>query len=434
MFRPFRFASLLGALLLIAMQARAQLVIEITRGQAAAIPIAVVPLGWQSAAAAPLDVSQVVAADLARSGRFAPLERRDMIERPTTCADIRFGDWKSLKSDYIVVGKLQAEGADRYLIRYELYNVLNGSRVLEETVTATGKNLRWAGHRIADSIYKAITGQPGAFATRIAFVRVTGTPPAQRYELVVADSDAENQTWIFRSESPIMSPSWSPDGKSLAYVSFENKQAMLIVQNVETTERRRVSARSGLNNSPAWSPDGKVLALTLSRKDGDVDVYTLDLASQMLTRMTFDQGIDTEPTWSIDGKKLYFTSDRAGGPQIYEIEVGNPRAPRRVTFDGSYNARPRVSPDGKKLALSHRVDGSDRIAILDLATKQLMVVSNGRDDESPSFAPNGDMIMYATRTRGRSLLKVASSTGTFTGEFQLEGEVREPAWAPYPTR
>jgi TolB protein len=231
-----------------------------------------------------------------------------------------------------------------------------------------------------------------------------------------------------------MSPAWSPDGKSLAYVSFEQKSAEIWVQNVETSERRRVSARLGINGAPAWSPDGRTMALTLSRKDGDVDVYTLDLASQMLTRMTFDPGIDTEPTWSMDGKKLYFMSDRAGGPQIYEIDVNNPRSPKRLTFDGTYNARPRVSPDGKKLAFMHRDNGNDRIAILDLATKSVQVVSNGHDDESPSFAPNGAMIMYATQLRGRSLLKVASATGSFTGEFQLEGDVREPAWAPFPTR
>jgi len=176
------------------------------------------------------------------------------------------------------------------------------------------------------------------------------------------------------------------------------------------------------------------MAVTLSRKDGDVDIYTLDLASQMPTRVTFDPGIDTEPTWSSDGKKLYFMSDRSGGPQIYEIDVGDPRSPRRLTFDGTYNARPRVSPDGKKLALMHRESGNDRIAILDLATKSLQVVSNGHDDESPSFAPNGAMIMYATQVRGRSVLKVASSTGGFSGEFQLEGDVREPSWGPFQSK
>jgi TolB protein len=319
-------------------------------------------------------------------------------------------------------------------VQFELYNTLNGRRLVNHYVPSPIGALRGAAHRVADLVYETLTGTPGAFATRIAFVRVTGAPPTQKYELVVADSDAENQTWVFRSESPIMSPSWSPDGRSLAYVSFEQKQATIWVQNIETTERRRVSARSGLNNSPAWSPDGKVLALTLSRKDGDVDVYTLDLASQMLTRMTFDPGIDTEPTWSGDGKKLYFTSDRAGAPQIYEVNVADPRTPRRLTFEGSYNARPRVSPDGKKLAFVHRQEGNDRIAILDLAGKGLTVVSNGRDDESPSFAPNGAMLMYATQTRGRSVLKVASTTGGFNGDFQLEGQVREPAWAPFPRR
>lgn len=410
----------------------AQLVIEITRGQTSAIPIAIVPFGSDSASL-PIDVAEVISADLARSGRFAPLERRDMVDKPTNGTDIRFQDWKYLKSDYIAVGKVFAE-AGNYSVQFELYNVLNGKRMLGQRIPSTAAALRGTAHRIADMIYEQLTGTPGAFATRIAFIRVFGQPPAQRYELIVADSDAQNQVAVAKSGYPIMSPAWSPDGKSLAYVSFEDKASAIYVQTLATGERRRVSARAGINGAPAWSPDAKTLAITLSRKDGDVDVYTLDLAAQVLTRMSFDSGIDTEPTWSADGKKIYFTSDRAGGPQIYEVEVADPRSPRRITFEGTYNARPRLSPDGKKLAVVHRENGNDRIGIVDLASKAVQVVSNGRDDESPSFAPNGAMLMYATQTRGRSMLKVASTTGNFTGEFQLEGDVREPAWSPFPQR
>src|SRR3954468_11244748 len=330
--------------------AHGQLVIEITRGQEDAVPIAVVPFGWESTGVAPFDVAEVVANDLQRSGRFAPLERKDMIDRPTQGDQIRFQDWRYLKSDFIAVGKLVADGPDRFAAQFELYNVLTGQRLAGERVSATSNSMRAMAHRIADIIFKQLTGIPGAFSTRIAFISVEGTYPSQKYKLIVSDYDGENQQVIATSTEPLMSPSWSPDGQSLAYVSFENKASAIFVQTLRTGERRRVSARAGINGAPAWSPDGRVLALTLSRKDGDVDVYTLDLSRQVLTRMTFDPGIDTEPVWSIDGRKLYFNSDRAGSPQIYEIDVSQPNRATRLTFEGTYNARPRISPDGKQLA------------------------------------------------------------------------------------
>ncbi|HTE40315.1 MAG TPA: Tol-Pal system beta propeller repeat protein TolB [Steroidobacteraceae bacterium] len=421
------------SLLLAAVAAHAQLVIEITRGQANAIPIAIVPFEWTSPALLPADVAEVVSSDLARSGRFAPLERRDMVDKPTSGPEIRFQDWKYLKSDYIAVGKVVPEAGDRYSVQYELYNVLNGQRLLGQRVPATAATLRAAAHRVADAIFEQLTGTPGAFSTRIAFLRVDGVAPKLQYNLLVADSDGANEQSIASSTEPLMSPSWSPDGQSLAYVSFENKNAAIFVQTLRTGDRRRVSARAGLNNSPAWSPDGKTLALTLSRKDGDVDVYTLDLNSQMLTRMSFDPGIDTEPVWSADGKKIYFTSDRAGSPQIYEVDVSDPRTPRRVTFEGSYNARPRLSPDGKRLAVVHLDNGSFRIAIVDLASKAVQVLSQGRQDESPSFAPNGTTIIYATQERGRGVLATVSVDGRVTQRLAAsKGDVREPVWSPFP--
>jgi TolB protein len=428
---------LAGCLLTLLMPlAQAQLVVEITRGQEDAVPIAIVPFGWESSAAAPFDVAQVVADDLQRSGRFAPLERQDMIDRPASGDQIRFQDWRYLKSDFIVVGKLMPQpeqGADRYAAEFELYNVLTGQRLAGQRLTATSGSMRALAHRIADIIFEELTGIRGAFSTRIAFISVEGIPPQQRYKLIIADADGENQQVVANSNEPLMSPAWSPDGQSLAYVSFESKTSAIYVQTLRTGERRRVSARAGINGAPAWSPDGRSLALTLSRKDGDVDVYTLNLASQMLTRMSFDPGIDTEPTWSADGRKLYFMSDRAGGPQIYEVEVAQPNRATRVTFEGGYNARPRLSPDGKQLAVVHLDRGNYRIAVVDLSTRAVRVLSQGRQDESPSFAPNGAALIYATQDRGRGVLATVSVDGRVQQRLAASsGEVREPVWSPYP--
>jgi TolB protein len=422
------------ALSWLAATANAQLVIEITRSAEDAVPIAIVPFGWESTGAAPFDVAEVVAADLRRSGRFEPLDRKTMIDRPTQGDQIRFQDWRYLKTDFITVGKLMPEGSG-FAAQFELYNVLTGQRLAGQRLTASANSLRALAHRISDIIFEQLTGVRGAFSTRVAFINVEGTPPNQRYKLIVADYDGENQQVIASSDEPLMSPAWSPDGQSIAYVSFENKASAIFVQTLRTGERRRVSARAGINGAPAWSPDGKMLALTLSRKDGDVDVYTLDLASQVLTRMTFDPGIDTEPSWSPDGKKLYFMSDRAGGPQIYEIDVANPNRATRISFEGNYNARPRVSPDGKQLAVVHQQNGNYRIAIIDLASKGLQVLTQGRQDESPSFAPNGATLIYATQEKGRGVLATVSVDGRTAERLSgTVGEVREPVWAPFPPR
>jgi TolB protein len=433
MMKLVRLLALVSVAALLAPGANAQLVIEITRGQENAVPIAVVPFGWESANAAPFDVAQVVAADLARSGRFDPLDRKDMIDRPTAGDQIRFQDWRYLKSDFIVVGKLTPDGADRYAADFELFNVLNGERLAGQRMTATTASLRAMSHRIADLIFEKLTGVRGAFSTRIAFVSAEGTPPNQQYTLIVADSDGESQQKIASSSEPIMSPAWSPDGQSLAYVSFESKASAIYVQTLRTGERSRVSARAGINGAPAWSPDGSTLALTLSRKDGDVDIYTLKLSTQELKRMTFDPGIDTEPAWSADGRKLYFNSDRAGGPQIYEIDVAQPDRAARVTFEGSYNARPRLSPDGKQLAVVCNDRGNFRIATVDLQSRAVRVLSNGRQDESPSFAPNGAMLIYATQDRGRGVLATVAVDGSFQQMLTAsKGDVREPVWSPFP--
>jgi TolB protein len=429
------------ALLMLTLAARAQLTtIEIVKGEQRRTPVAVVPFGWSSPQPAPFDLAQVVSDDLLNSSKFDPLKRQDMVgDLPTTGSAIRFQDWRTLNSEYIVIGSVKPEGT-RFRADFGLYNVLTGQRMFEKTVTTDMTTWRRTAHAIADQVYEAITGVRGVFSTRIAYVRAEKMPGTtalkQSFKLIVADYDDYNRVEVAKSTEPLMSPAWSPDGQSLAYVSFENKVSAIYVQTLRTGERRLVSARAGINGAPAWSPDGSTLALTLSRKDGDVDVYTLQLASQVLTRMTFDPGIDTEPQWSLDGRSLFFSSDRAGSPQIYQIDVSQPDKPKRITYEGTYNARPRLSPDGKLIATVHLDEGNFRIALTDISTGAATfrgVLTQGRQDESPSFAPNGDLVIYATQERGRGVLANVTTDGR-TGPRLLDasgGDVREPVWAPF---
>jgi TolB protein len=423
----------LAAAILLVQTARAELVVEITQGQADAIPIAIVPFGAGGAAQGVFDVAQVVSDDLARSGRFAPMSRSDMIERPSSGPQIVFEDWRTLKTDYILVGQLNALDGQHFNIVFELYNVLNRQRLLGFQIPANLPGLRLGSHQLADMVYEKIIGVRGAFATRIAYVAVSGQAPAKRYKLIVADADGENPRTVMQSVEPLMSPAWSPDGQSLAYVSFENHLAAVYVQYLKSGERRRVSARAGVNQAPAWSPDGKRLALTLSTRDGNLDVYVLDLATQNLTRVTDDPGIDTEPQWSKDGRSIYFTSDRAGGPQIYRVLLGSGERPKRLTYEGAYNARPRISPDESSLAFVTQEGGGYRIATMDLRGRNdTQVLTKGRFDKSPSYAPNGNVLIYASRDKGRDVLAVVSADGRVGQRLiSREGEVREPAWGPF---
>lgn len=430
--RRLGFAALACGLLAITGTSHAQLRLDITQGVRDAVPIAVVPFGGQGEAAA-ADVASIIANDLRLSGRFDPLERQDMVARPTVGAEIRFQDWRLLKSDFIVVGRVEGDGAGQY-VTFELFNVQTGQALLAQRMPSGARSLRATAHRIADMVFERLTGIPGAFSTRIAYVTVEGRPPAQRYRLVVADADGFNPRTVMESGEPIMSPAWSPDGQSLAYVSFEGKASAIYVQRLASGERRRVSARSGINGAPAFSPDGRRLALTLSR-DGNLDIYTLELASQTLTRVTSDSAIDTEPEWAADGQSLYFTSDRGGGAQVYRVALDEARRAERVTFTNGYNARPRLSPDGKELAMVTLDRGGYRIAVMDLATRNLRVLTNARQDESPSFAPNGATIIYATQERGRGALAMVSADGRFQQRLSSDsGGVREPVWSPFPPR
>jgi len=408
-------------------------VVEVTRGQTEAIPIAVVPFSSAEAAAASFDVAQLVSDDLARSGRFNTMDRKDMIDQPHSGASIAFDDWRRLNTDYIVVGSLQAAGADHFSITYELYNVLTKQRLLGYEINSNRPGLRSASHQVADMVFEKILGIRGAFSTRIAYISVQGHLPAKTFQLIVADADGENPRVVMQSNEPLMSPSWSPDGLSLAYVSFEDRVPSVYVQILKTGERRRVSAHAGVNQAPAWSPDGKKLALTLSTRDGNLDIYVMDLATQALTRITDDPGIDTEPQWSKDGQNLYFTSDRAGGPQIYKVGINPGDKPRRLTFQGSYNARPRVSPDESQLAFVTQEDGLYHIATMDLRGRgDVQVLTKGHFDVSPSYAPNGAVIIYASRDRGRGVLAMVSADGRVQQRVvSSEGELQEPTWAPF---
>src|SRR3984957_9768721 len=421
------------ALALLCTSSRAELVVEITKGQADAIPIAIVPFSSAEAAAASFDVAHLVSDDLARSGRFKTTDRKDMIEQPHTGAGISFDDWRRLKHDYIVVGQRQPLGQNRFNIPFEVYNVLTRQRLLNYQISANKPGLRLAGHQVADQVFEKILGIRGAFATRIAYISVLGSLPHKDYRLMVADADGENWHIVMESPEPLMSPSWSPDGQSLAYVSFEGRLSSVYVQVLKTGERQRVSALAGVNQAPAWSPDGKRLALTLSSRDGNLDIYVKDLTTQALTRITDDPGMHTEPQWSKDGHSLYFTADRAGGPQIYRVGTQSADKPRRLTFQGSYNARPRLSPDESQLAFVTQEDGGYRIATMDLRGRgDVQVLTKGHFDVSPSYAPNGAEIIYASRDRGRGVLALVSADGRVQERLvSSEGELQEPAWAPF---
>jgi TolB protein len=418
-------------LALFALPALADLKIEITGGVTNPIPIAIVPFE-KAPGDNSLDVAQVVQHDLEGSGRFRTLARGKMPSQPSTAAAVNADEWKNLGNDYVVVGKVIQVSADQRAVDFELINALTGQRVAGQRFVGSPGALRNAAHRVSDVVYEKTLGIKGAFATRIAYVALSGEAPQQHYQLVVADADGENQHLVLESKYPLMSPVWSPDGQSLAYVSFESKRPAIYVQTVRSGERRQVSARPGINGAPAFSPDGQKLALTLSGVSGNPDIYILDLTSNALTRITDDPAIDTEPTWAPDGKSIYFTSDRAGGPQIYKQGINPGDKPRRITFEGNYNARPRISTDGTRLAMVSQVGGGYHIAVQDLASGNVKVLTKGRLDESPSFAPNGETLLYSEREGSRGALATIAVDGVTGMRLRAEGgEVQEPAWGPF---
>ncbi len=411
--------------------ANAELRIEITGGIEQAVPIAVVPFGWDGGGDIPFDVGRTIRDDLERSGRFTALKPDEMLERPTTGVGIDFDDWRILGIEVVIVGKLLRTGTDQYTIQFQLFDVFRGKQLLGYRQPATAKQLRGASHLVADMIYEELTGIRGIFSTRIAYITANGKPPRQVFRLIVADADGENARVLVESNEPLMSPAWSPDGRKLAYVSFEKQQSEIYIQTLRSGARKRVSSRPGVNGAPAWSPDGRQLALTLSKTDGNLDIYILDLRSQVLTRLTTRNSIDTEATWSKDGKTIYFTSDRAGQPQVYRVPASGGKAVR-VSFEGTYNARPRLDPSNEQLAVVHNDRGNYRIGLIGLQRGFLQVLTKGSLDESPSFAPNGETLIYATREGRKGVLATVTVDGKIHQRISAaEGEVREPAWSPF---
>jgi TolB protein len=425
-------ASVAGFLLVLAgAPAHAVLTIEITQGMEGALPIAVVPFGWSGPAPLPQDISAIVRADLARSGRLAPMAQ--LPATPVEAKQVNYAQWRTTPAESLLVGRvLPREGG--YQVEFQLLDVPRGVQLAAYTVPASPGQMRRVAHQISDIVYEKLTGERGAFDTSIAYITEVRLDGRRQFQLAVADADGYNEQVVLTSGQPLMSPTWSPDGRKLAYVSFEEGSSKIYLQEVATGRRERVASFQGINGAPAFSPDGKKLALTLSQ-DGNAEIYLLDLKTRALTRVTNHYAIDTEPTWSKDGRSLVFTSDRGGRPQLYRIAIQN-GAPagseERITFEGEYNARARFSPDGTKLTL---VTGNGRefhIGVMDLADNSLRVLTDTTLDESPSFAPNGSMIMFATAAGGRGVLEAVSVDGRAHQRLGLsKGDVREPAWSPY---
>ena len=418
--------------LAVSLSARAELVIEITQGVDDPTAIAVVPFAWQGSGAAPEDIAMVVQSDLERSGQFAPVDRRDMLGMPSTKNEIFYRDWRAIDTEYLLIGRVSV--TDSMRIEYELYDVLRQATVYTGVERGPVNEARMLAHRVSDRVYEALTGIRGAFATRLLYVAVTRVPGGKDYyRLTLSDSDGARPIVLLESREPVLAPAWAPDGSQIAYVSFETTRPAIYRQNLQTGAREQLTNFRGLNGAPAWSPDGRTMAMVLS-KDGSPDIYLMDLVSKRLTRVTRHYAIDTEPTWMPDGKSLLFTSDRGGRPQIYRYDLASGQT-NRLTYEGAYNARARVAQDGRNVVLVHQQNGRFHIALLDLVTDRLQILTSTELDESPSIAPNGSMLLYATKFQGRGILAAVSVDGGV--KFRLparDGDVREPAWSPYMSR
>jgi TolB protein len=434
MIKPMRKLSpslaivLLAVAALFAGPAAAQsLNVDIVGGVKTATPIVVVPFAQAGGAPLSTDVADVIRNDFNRSGKFRSLAKSDIVELPSKGTDIKFATWRLLKQDYITVGRINDAGGGMLRVEYELWDVNKQQSLLAQAFTVPAGDLRGVAHQIADQIYEKITGVRGAFWTRIAYITAVGLGNNTTYSLLVADSDGFNPQVVARSKESLLSPAWSPDGKKIAYVSFESGNSNIYVQDITTGSRQLVESHpKGINGAPAWSPDGRKLAVALSFV-GNLELYVLDVASRQETRLTNSLSIDTEPVWSPDGQSLYFTSDRSGRPQIYQISASGGSA-QRITFQGQSNYNASVSYDGKQIAMVQANGNVYRIVVMDRSLgDQVRPISPGPIDESPSFAPNASMLLYAATEGRRGVLYAVSADGQVRQRLVLtDGDVREP--------
>ena len=422
MIRPLR-RLLLVLIVLASAAAHAQLTIEIVGGGATTIPVAIA--SFANEGTFPLSVTQIVGNDLARSGLFKIVDAGGVNPRPARPEDVRYGDWTSRGADAVVVGSMTPMSDGRVEVRFYLLDVVKQSLLAGFTYVVTPAQVRATAHRIADVIYEKLTGSPGVFSTRIAYIAKQGT----KYELFVAEADGFNPLSIVTSNEPLLSPVWSPDGTRIAYVSLESKKPVIYVQTLATGARQVVANFRGSNSAPAWSPDSAKLAVTLS-KDGASQLYLINADGSGVQRLATSAGIDTEANFAPDGRSILFTSDRGGSPQIYRLTLANGSV-ERITYEGAYNVSPRHLPDGKGFIFVRRDGNRFNIALQDFATRQVQVLTQGALDESPSVAPNGKLVIYASEIGGRGILAAVSSDGRVKQRLTAAAsDVREPAWGP----
>ncbi len=402
----------------------AQLTIDVIGGGASQIPITVLPLGSEQRYEQ--KVSEIVSADLRRSGLFRVGAVGSKRPFPTEVKDVDFAYWRGEGAQNLVIGSVSPRAGDKVEVRFRMFDVGSEDQSLGFSFLVDSRQLRATAHKIADLIYEKLTGDVGVFSTKICYVVKQG----EIFELQIADADGYNPQVVHRYNEPIISPQWSPDGTRVAYVSFEQRKAIIYVLNVFDGTRKILAAFEGSNSAPTWSPDGERLAVTLT-KDGVSQLYLINADGSGARRLTYSQSIDTEPSFSPDGRDLLFTSDRAGSPQIYRMRVDGSGEPRRMTFEGGYNVTPRYSADGKSFVFIHRNQGRFNVAIQDIATRQVQILTSGRLDQSPTFAPNGKMILYASEIKGRGILAAVSSDGRVKQRITAQaGDIREPAWGP----